>query len=95
MGRMGNEEPGGSGIFCKANRRRFMAVQSDRRTITEGSMEQTMRVEAFRSRETPDYMVLARALLPKIREAFQNPEYEKAFQEWKRKRETEQNAGEA
>lgn len=56
-------------------------------------MEQAMRVEAFRTRETPDYMVIARYLLPKIREAFQDPEVEKAFQEWKRKREAEKNAG--
>lgn len=56
-------------------------------------MEQTMRVEAFRTRETPDYMVIARYLLPKIREAFQDPEYEKAFQEWKRKREEAKYAG--
>lgn len=56
-------------------------------------MEQAMRVEAYRTREKPDYMIMARYLLPKIREAYQNPEYEKAFQEWKRKREEEKNAG--
>lgn len=55
-------------------------------------MEKVMRVEAFRTRETPDYMIMARYLLPKIREAYQNPEYEKVFQEWKRKREEEKNA---
>ena len=49
-------------------------------------MEKDMRVEAYRTRETPDYMVMARYLLPKIREAFANPEVEKAFQEWKRER---------
>ena len=63
-----------------------MAVQSGGRTIAGGSMEQEMRVEAYRTRETPDYMVMARYLLPKIREAFANPDVEKAFQEWKRER---------
>ena len=95
VGRMGDAEQGKGRESSATGGRRYLAVESDRRAITEGSMEQTMRVEAFRSRETPDYMVFARAILPKIREAYQNPEYEKAFQEWKRKREAEQNAGQA
>ena len=45
-----------------------------------------MRAEAYRPHERPDYMPLARALLPKIREAYQDPEVEKKFQEWKRAR---------
>ena len=48
-----------------------------------------MRIEAYRTREKPDLMILARHLLPKIRAAYEDPEFEKAFQEWKRKREEE------
>ena len=53
-----------------------------------------MRVEAYRTRETPDYMQMARHLLPKIREFYQNPENEKAFQEWKRARDEKRQAEE-
>lgn len=50
-------------------------------------MEKGMRIEAYRSGEQPDYMQLARRLLPKIRAFYQDPENEKAFQEWKAERE--------
>ncbi len=44
--------------------------------------EKEMRVEVFRSNEKPDYSILARVLLPKIREAFRDPEYVKRYHEW-------------
>ena len=46
-----------------------------------------MRVEVVHVNQAPDLSILARHLLPKIREAFQDPEYEKKFQEWKKQRE--------
>ena len=45
-----------------------------------------MRTEAFRTHERPDYMPLARALLPKIRACAEDPEYMKRYEEWKRER---------
>jgi len=49
-------------------------------------MSSEMRAEVFRTHERPDYAMLARALLPKIREAYRDPEMEKKYQEWKRAR---------
>ena len=46
-----------------------------------------MRVEAFRTHEKPDYMPLARLLLPKIREKLDDPEFMERYQEWKKARE--------
>ena len=43
-------------------------------------------VEVIRTETRPDYGTLARALLPKIREMYRDPEMEKKFQEWKRAR---------
>lgn len=43
-----------------------------------------MRIEAYRSNEAPDYGPLARHLLPKIREFYQNPEHERAYQAWEK-----------
>ena len=37
--------------------------------------------------KTPDYMTLARALLPKIREMAEDPEYMEAYRAWKKARE--------
>jgi len=37
--------------------------------------------------KTPDYMTLARALLPKIREKAEDPEYMEAYRAWKTARE--------
>ena len=53
-----------------------------------------MRIEVVMVKQKPDLMPLARHLLPKIREAFQDPEYEKQFQEWKKKRDEERAAEE-
>ena len=39
--------------------------------------------------EAPDYTPLARVLLPKIREAAENPEMMRRFEEWKKERETQ------
>ena len=49
-------------------------------------MEKTQ-VEVIRTGTRPDYMMLARALLPRVREFYQDAEAEKKFQEWKRARE--------
>lgn len=50
-------------------------------------MKQTiMRVEGYRSGEAPDLMILARHLLPKIREFYQDPENIKKAEEWKARR---------
>lgn len=48
-----------------------------------------MQVEIIRTNERPDYMPLARALLPKIRECAEDPEFIRQFEEWKRAREKE------
>ena len=37
--------------------------------------------------EAPDYGTLARALLPKIREAAEDPEFMREYREWKEGRE--------
>ena len=37
--------------------------------------------------EAPDYGTLARALLPKIREAAEDPEMMREFEAWKKERE--------
>lgn len=41
------------------------------------------RIEVYRTEEKPDLMILARHLLPRIREFYQDPENVKRFQEWK------------
>ena len=43
----------------------------------------------IRAEERPDYMPLARALLPKIRECAGDPEFMKRYQEWKEGRDAE------
>ena len=48
--------------------------------------QNTMRIEGYRSGEAPDLMMLARHLLPKAREFYQDPENERKFQEWKARR---------
>lgn len=48
-----------------------------------------MQVEIIRTNERPDYMPLARALLPKIRESAEDPEFMERFQEWKKARDAE------
>lgn len=48
-----------------------------------------MQVEIIRTNERPDYMPLARALLPKIRECAEDPEFMQRFEEWKRARDAE------
>ena len=50
-------------------------------------MNREIQVEAYRSGETPEYEIVARTLLPKIREFYQDPDHLKAFQEWKKQRE--------
>ena len=51
-------------------------------------MKQTiMRVEGYRSGEKPDLMILARHLLPRIREFYQDPENIRKAEEWKKARE--------
>lgn len=47
---------------------------------------ESMRIEAYRSAEKPDLMILARYLLPMAREFYQNPENDRKFQEWKERR---------
>ena len=46
-----------------------------------------MQIEVVYTGQKPDYMPLARHLLDRIIEFYQDPENEKAFQEWKKKRE--------
>ena len=41
----------------------------------------------IRAEKRPDYMPLARALLPKIRESAEDPEFMRAFENWKKRRE--------
>lgn len=50
-----------------------------------------MRIEAYRSGQAPDYGPLARHLLPKIREFYQDPKNEAAFQEWEKELEQYQD----
>ena len=45
------------------------------------------RIEAIRAEGRPDYTPLARALLPKIREAAEDPEFMREYREWKEGRE--------
>ena len=54
-------------------------------------MEKEMRIEAYTSGQKPDLEMLARHLLPKIRQAAENPEILRAYEEWKRKREEARN----
>lgn len=49
--------------------------------------QKIMRVEGYRSGEAPDLMILARHLLPKAREFYQDPENLKKFEAWKAARE--------
>lgn len=48
---------------------------------------ESMRIEAYRSKEAPDLKILARYLLPLAREFYQNPENDRKFMEWKAARE--------
>ena len=48
-----------------------------------------VQVEVIRTGKVPDYMMLARAWLPKIREAAEDTEIRKEFEAWKKAR----NAG--
>lgn len=43
------------------------------------------RIEVYRTEEKPDLKILARHLLPKIRDFYQEPENIRKFQEWKEK----------
>lgn len=58
-------------------------------------MQDTLRIEAYRVPGKPDYGPLARYLHEKIREGyaqfFADPENEKQFQEWLKKREEAKN----
>ena len=44
-------------------------------------------VEVIRAEGRPDYTPLARALLPKIREAAEDAEFLREYEEWKKRRE--------
>ena len=44
-------------------------------------------VEKIRAEERPDYMPLARALLPKIRESAEDPDMMAEYEDWKKRRE--------
>lgn len=46
-------------------------------------------VEVIRSKEIPDYMPLARALLLKMQKCAEDPEILQRFEEWKRTRDAE------
>lgn len=46
-----------------------------------------MKIEAVYTGQKPDYMPLARHLLDRIIAFYKDPENERAFQEWKAKRE--------
>lgn len=48
------------------------------------------RVEVIRTGNAPDYKMLARALLPQIRKAAEDPEYMKEYEAWKKAREAEE-----
>ena len=48
-----------------------------------------MQVEIIRTNERPDYMPLARALVPKMQKCAEDPEFMARFEEWKRAREKE------
>lgn len=48
-----------------------------------------MQVEIIRTNERPDYMPLARALVPKMQKCAEDPEFIRQFEEWKRAREKE------
>ena len=45
-----------------------------------------MQVEVIRTNEQPDYMPLARALLPKMQKCAEDPEFMERFMEWKKAR---------
>ena len=45
------------------------------------------RIEAIRAEGRPDYTPLARALLPKIREAAEDPDVMAEYEDWKKRRE--------
>ena len=47
------------------------------------------RVEVIRTGNAPDYSALARCMLPKIREAAEDPDYMKEYEAWKKAREAE------
>lgn len=46
-------------------------------------MKEQLRITARTVKETPKYKMTAAALLERCREFYQNPENERAFQEWK------------
>lgn len=48
-----------------------------------------MQVEIIRTNEQPDYMPLARALLPKMQKLREDPEFMERFLEWKKARDAE------
>jgi len=48
-----------------------------------------VQVEIIRTNEQPDYMPLARALLPKMQKCAEDPEIWRRFEEWKKAREAE------
>lgn len=52
-----------------------------------------MQVEIIRTNERPDYMPLARALLPKMQKAAEDPEILQKFEEWKRARDAAAERG--
>lgn len=51
-----------------------------------------MNIEIEMVNVKPDYRPLGRTLLEAVRKFYEDPENEKAFQEWKRKREAEKGA---
>ena len=50
-------------------------------------MERVERVEVIRTGERPDYLPIARALLPKIRKAAEDPDFIRGYEKWKKERE--------
>lgn len=54
-----------------------------------------MKIEAVYTGQKPDYMPLARHLLDRIIEFYQNPDNERAFQEWKKARDAQREAAHA
>jgi len=54
--------------------------------------KEELRIVATMCRKKPDYQPLAQSLLPVIRAFYENPENEKEFQEWLKKRKAEKGA---
>ena len=86
MGCVENAEQDQSGKCSQDDRRGSVAIQSDCRAAAGGKTMKELLIEARSSGKSGDVRTLAEHLMEKAFAFYEDPENEKAFQEWKREK---------